>query len=255
MVKYIQRDTRNSEKPSRHDFEQAAPITRFQRSALTTQAFAAHDTAHVTGQFHSSRPADEVRRSALTVFGGFPPNRMHIEKGIFMEQACCGCCQDTDEAALLEEIARIARENKAEGSLIQVLHMAQGLYGHLPLSVQETVAEAMDIPLSEVSGVVSFYSFFTPRPRGKHTIRVCLGTACYVRGGKKIIESLGRTLGVKVGETTGDGLFTLEVARCIGACGLAPAMAIDDVIYKQVVPDKLAQILERYGSEGVPSNV
>ncbi len=107
----------------------------------------------------------------------------------------------------------------------------------------------MDIPLAKVSGVVSFYSFFTPTLRGRHTIRICLGTACYVRGGKKIVEKLTKMLDVKVGETTKDQQFTLEVARCIGACGLAPAISIDDVVYKQVVPDKLERILERYQNQ------
>lgn len=171
-----------------------------------------------------------------------------------MNQACCAQCQCTDEKELLERIRQFARDNKEEGSLIQALHMAQELYGHLPLEVQEAVAEEMDIPLSTVSGVVSFYSFFTSQPRGRHTIRVCLGTACYVRGGKKIVESLNKMLGVKVGETTDDRVFTLEVARCIGACGLAPAMSIDDVVYKQVVPDKLEMILERYRNEEALAN-
>lgn len=158
---------------------------------------------------------------------------------------CCGCSQDEQE--LLGRIAELAAEYKGkEGSLIQVLHMAQGIYGYLPLEVQEVIAETLDLPLSEVSGVVTFYSFFSTQPRGEHTIRVCLGTACYVRGGKKIVERLKDLLGVEVGDTTPDRKFTFEVARCIGACGLAPAMSIDDHVYKQVNPDKLEQILARY---------
>ncbi len=171
-----------------------------------------------------------------------------------MNDRGCDCCCQAGEADLLRQIAEFARDNKSEDSLIQVLHMAQSLYGHLPLEVQEVVARELDLPLAKVSGVVSFYSFFTSQPRGKHIIRVCLGTACYVRGGKKIVETLGKTLGVKVGETTKDRTFTLEVARCIGACGLAPAMSIDDVVYKQVAPDKLEQILERYYDEEVVTN-
>ena len=97
-----------------------------------------------------------------------------------------------------------------------------------------------------MSGVVSFYSFFSTQRRGKHTIRVCLGTACYVRGGKRIVERLHDLLGVGIGDTTDDGLFTFEVARCIGACGLAPAMSIDDTVYKRVNPDNLEHILARY---------
>jgi NADH:ubiquinone oxidoreductase subunit E len=97
-----------------------------------------------------------------------------------------------------------------------------------------------------VSGVVTFYSFFSTQPRGKHTIRVCLGTACYVRGGKKIVDHLMQSLGVGIGETTKDGKFTFEIARCIGACGLAPAMMIDDTVYKQVNVNKLDSILNKY---------
>ena len=163
-------------------------------------------------------------------------------------QGCCGCAHS--ETALLERIAELTAEYKGkEGSLIQVLHMAQGIYGYLPLEVQDVIAVGLDIPLAEVSGVVTFYSFFATQPRGKHTIRVCLGTACYVRGGKKIVERLREILGVEIGETTKDRIFTFEVARCIGSCGLAPAMSIDDQVYKQVNPDKLEQILQRYYEE------
>jgi len=127
--------------------------------------------------------------------------------------------------------------------------MAQGIYGYLPMEIQEIVASELDMPLSSVAGVVSFYSLFTPEPRGKHTVRVCLGTACYVRGGKKIADHLCDALGVKIGGTTADRKFTFEVARCIGACGLAPAMAIDDTVYKQVNHDKLDAIFAKYYSE------
>lgn len=158
---------------------------------------------------------------------------------------CC-CCDHSDQA-LLYRIRELAAEYKGkEGSLIQVLHIAQGIYGYLPLEVQTVIAEELDIPLSQVSGVVTFYSFFSTQPRGEHTIRVCLGTACYVRGGKKIVEQLKKLLNVEIGDTTEDRKFTFEVARCIGACGLAPAMSIDDQVYKQVNPDKLEQILARY---------
>ncbi len=134
----------------------------------------------------------------------------------------------------------------AEGSLIQILHIAQELYGHLSLELQEYIAHRLDKPLSDISGVITFYSFFSTKPRGEHIIRVCLGTACYVRGGKKIVEALQKNLGVDIGGTTTDGKFTFEIARCIGACGLAPAMMIDDVVYRQVNINKLDGILSRY---------
>ncbi|HKM00066.1 MAG TPA: NAD(P)H-dependent oxidoreductase subunit E [Mobilitalea sp.] len=133
-----------------------------------------------------------------------------------------------------------------EGSLIQILHLAQEIYGFLPLDVQKYIANSLDKSLSEVSGVITFYSFFSTKPRGLHTIRVCLGTACYVRGGKKLVERLQELLAIQLGETTRDGKFTFEIARCIGACGLAPAMMIDDVVYKQVKVNNIESILSKY---------
>ena len=167
------------------------------------------------------------------------------------ESRCACCCGEESEQVLQERIRQIAREYRGrEGSLIQVLHMAQTIYGYLPLEVQQIVADELGLPLSEVSGVVTFYSFFSTQPRGEHTIRVCLGTACYVRGGKKIVERLQELLEVGVGDTTADRKFTLEVARCIGACGLAPAMSIDDTVYKQVKPERLEAILAQYEENG-----
>lgn len=158
-----------------------------------------------------------------------------------------GSCVTDDEQRKFDEIANIIDlYREKEGSLIQILHHAQEIYGHLPLEVQKYIADALDIPLSEVSGVVTFYSFFSTKPKGLHTIRVCMGTACYVRGGKKLVERLQDILGVQIGETTKDGKFTFEIARCIGACGLAPAMMIDDVVYKQVNINKLESILSKY---------
>ena len=158
---------------------------------------------------------------------------------------CDGCGQQK-----YAEIANVIDLYKdRDGSLIQILHLAQEINGYLPLDLQVFIADKMGIPLSEVSGVVTFYSFFSTKPRGKHTVRVCLGTACYVRGGKKIVEGLRDRLGIEVGETTDDGKFTFEVARCIGSCGLAPAMMIDDVVYKQVNVDKLNSILAKYENE------
>ncbi|NLG52517.1 MAG: NAD(P)H-dependent oxidoreductase subunit E [Clostridiales bacterium] len=165
-----------------------------------------------------------------------------------MSVKTCKCACDTAENGReFAEIAKIIELYKdKEGSLIQILHRVQETYGHLPLEVQKFIAASLNKPLAEVSGVVTFYSFFSTRPRGKHTIRVCLGTACYVRGGRKIVERLREILGVDIGETTEDGRFTFEVARCIGACGLAPAMMIDDTVYKQVNVNMLENILSRY---------
>lgn len=160
--------------------------------------------------------------------------------------ACCECSSDTKKQKF-DEISNIIDLYKGkEGSLIQILHLAQEIYGYLPLDLQEMISASMNIPLSEVSGVVTFYSFFSTTPRGKHTIRVCLGTACYVRGGKKLVERLQEILNVNIGETTKDGRFTFEIARCIGSCGLAPAMMIDKKVYKQVNVNKLESILSQY---------
>ena len=160
--------------------------------------------------------------------------------------SACACAPENKEQKFEQIANAIDLYREKEGGLIQVLHMAQEIYGHLPMEVQQFVARGMDIPFSEVAGVVSFYSFFSAVPRGEHTVRVCLGTACYVRGGKKIIEHLTSRLGIDPGGTTADGKFTFEVARCIGACGLAPAMMIDDTVYRQVNVNKLDRILEKY---------
>ena len=148
------------------------------------------------------------------------------------------------DAEKLERVLRMIRDHKGrDGCLIQVLHSAQEIFGYLPLHVQQLVAEELDVPLSEVSGVSSFYSFFTTKPKGEYTIRVCLGTACYVRGGQDIVKKLRQTLGIEIGETTPDGKFSLDVMRCIGACGLAPAITVNETVMRQVNPDKIGRIL------------
>ena len=158
----------------------------------------------------------------------------------------CACKKETEQEKYDRIAAVIEEYRDREGSLIQILHLAQGIYGYLPLQVQQFIAERLGKPLSEVSGVITFYSLFSTEPKGENTIRVCLGTACYVRGGKNIIERLRELLDVEVGGTTKDGKFTLEVMRCLGACGLAPAMTINDKVYKQVNPDKLRNIIGKY---------
>lgn len=158
-----------------------------------------------------------------------------------------GPCKEMSEAekyALLEEV--ISDYGAKESNLIQVLHIAQAIFGFLPNEVQTFIAEKMDLPVSKVGGVVTFYSFFSTKPKGKYVIRVCLGTACYVRGGKKIMEKLKDVMGIEVGETSEDMKFSLEVVRCMGACGLAPAIRVNDKVYKRVNSNKLQQILEQY---------
>ncbi|HOQ67543.1 MAG TPA: NAD(P)H-dependent oxidoreductase subunit E [Candidatus Atribacteria bacterium] len=132
------------------------------------------------------------------------------------------------------------------GSLIQALHAVQNLIGYLPPPVLKKVSHTLDIPLSEIYGVVTFYHFFSLKPRGKHIIQVCLGTACYVRGGQEILNRLEEELGIGVGEITEDKLYSLEVMRCAGACGLAPVVKIDNDIYKRVNPTQIMEIVKSY---------
>jgi NADH:ubiquinone oxidoreductase subunit E len=152
-----------------------------------------------------------------------------------------------DHVQKLERIAEVIAKYEAKPSnLIMILHAAQGIYGYLPYPVQKFIADKMKLSVADVSGVVTFYSFFSTTPKGEHTILVCMGTACYVRGGKKLVEGLQKHLNVEVNGTTEDEKFTLSVARCIGACGLAPALMVDDTVYKSVNPNKLESILSKY---------
>ena len=135
-----------------------------------------------------------------------------------------------------------------KGALIAILHKAQELFGYLPRDVQLFIARKLGIPGAEVFGVVSFYSYFTTKPRGKHTMSVCMGTACFVRGADKVIERLKEKLGVESNEITDDGLFTLKDVRCIGACGLAPVVMVDDKVYGRVKEEDLDDIIKAYHS-------
>ena len=146
---------------------------------------------------------------------------------------------DVRFASLDQTLARYHHEPTA---LIQVLHAAQHLFGYLSADVLRYVAAALRLPLSQVYGVVTFYHFFTMVPRGKHQILVCTGTSCHVRGSKTILERLEQQLGVKEGETTRDNVFSLNSARCIGACALAPAIAVGDDVYGKLSPDKIPRL-------------
>jgi len=147
-------------------------------------------------------------------------------------------------AAKLDEI--ISRHRDRPGSLIPVLQEAQGLVGYLPPVVQRHIAKGLNMSVSEVHGVVSFYSFFTMKPRGKHNIRVCLGTACYVKRAEEIVQKLKENLGIDIGEVTPDRSFSLESVRCLGACGLAPVVVVDDDTHGSVDPVKTGAIIDQY---------
>jgi NADH:ubiquinone oxidoreductase subunit E len=149
-----------------------------------------------------------------------------------------------DELAMVDGI--IDRYREKSGALIPVLEEVQEAIGYLPKSIQRRVALGLGITPGEVHGVVTFYSFFTMAPRGRHTARCCLGTACYVRGGRHNLEKLTETLAVEPGDTTEDRRFSLETVRCLGACGLAPVVMVDEDTYRQVKPSKISEILDSY---------
>lgn len=147
----------------------------------------------------------------------------------------------------LDQLKAICREfNNDKGELINVLHKAQGLFGYLPAEVQEVIASELKTSVAHVYGVVSFYSFFTMNPKGEHPVSICMGTACYVRGGEKVLDEFKRVLKVKVGETTPDGKFSLSCLRCVGACGLAPVVMVGEKVYGRVAPDGVKDIIDEY---------
>lgn len=158
----------------------------------------------------------------------------------------CNCPEMTEEEILVRLDEVIADYKDKPGALIPILQIAQRLFGYLPKEALKKIALGLDKSYSEVAGVVSFYSFFSTQPRGKYMIRVCLGTACYVRGGKEVLSSLEKELHLKVGETTEDKLFSLDVGRCFGACGLAPVLMVNDVTHQRVKPDKISELIGYY---------
>jgi NADH:ubiquinone oxidoreductase subunit E len=134
----------------------------------------------------------------------------------------------------------------SQGILMQTLHKAQSIFGYLPIEVQKFVSEELNVPLAEIYGVATFYTQFSIDPKGKHKIGVCLGTACYVRNSQAVLDKLTEVLKIKVGTTRDDGLFTLEATRCLGCCGLAPVMMIDDEVYGKVDPNNIPSIIASY---------
>lgn len=133
-----------------------------------------------------------------------------------------------------------------EGALIEVLHRAQGIFGYLPKEVQEFVAEKLNLPMAKVYGVVTFYSYFTTEPRGKNIINICMGTACFVRGSGDLLREFEKELGIKNGETTSDMKYTLGSLRCVGACGLAPVITVNDKVYGHCTKADVKTILSEY---------
>lgn len=154
--------------------------------------------------------------------------------------------KDTDEERYLALDQVLQEFEDVEGSLITVLHQAQKIFGHLPREVQIYIAERLGVPFAEVYGVVSFYSLFTVQPRGEYTIEVCMGTACYVKGAKDVLETLKKELGIEPGETTKDNKFTLETTRCLGACSLAPFIKIGNDFHGNVTAKQIPELIKKY---------
>ena len=144
-------------------------------------------------------------------------------------------------------MAVIAEHKDQDGAVIPVLHKAQEIYGYLPIEVQEMISEGLDVPLAEIYGIVTFYTQFSLNPKGKYHIGVCLGTACYVKGSGDIFDKLSERLGIGNGECTDDAEFSLEACRCIGACGLAPVLTVNDEVYGRLTVDDVDKILAEYG--------
>ncbi len=143
-------------------------------------------------------------------------------------------------------IDEVNQKEYAESYLIAVLHKVQSMFGYLPQDIMDEVAEKMQIPTAHIWGVATFYHYFNLKPIGKHVVSVCMGTACYVKGADKVLETIKKHLGVKVGETTEDKLFTLQEARCLGACGIAPVIMIDDKIFGELDSKKTVDLLNQY---------
>lgn len=149
-----------------------------------------------------------------------------------------------EQEAQLKKVIDAHKDQK--GAVIPVLHEAQGIYGYLPIEVQEMIAEGLNVPLAEIYGIVTFYAQFSLNPKGKYQIGVCLGTACYVKGSGDILEKVKELLNIEVGECTADGKFSLDATRCIGACGLAPVLTINEDVYGRLTVDDIEDILKKY---------
>ena len=146
-----------------------------------------------------------------------------------------------------QKLAEFIRAHKQQkGALMPVLQEAQNLFGCVPLDVQEIIADGLGVSLSEVYGVATVYSQFSLKPKGKYICGVCLGTACYVKGSQKVLDELLSELNITVGDTTQDGLFTVDATRCLGACGLAPVMMINDEVYGRLTPEEIPEIIAKY---------
>ncbi len=158
-----------------------------------------------------------------------------------MEKQKCEGCNGKDPK--MQEILETYKQDKS--NLIQILNEVQEYYGYVPEKAQLAISEYLDIPMAEIYGVVTFYSRFTLKPKGKYHIAVCLGTACFVKGSEQVLERAKQRLGIDVGETTKDGKFSLEATRCIGACGLAPVFTVNDEVYGKATVKMMDEIIDK----------
>jgi NADH:ubiquinone oxidoreductase subunit E len=149
-----------------------------------------------------------------------------------------------EQEAQLRDV--ISQYKDVQGGTMPVMQAAQNIYGYLPIEVQQMIADGLNIPLSEVYGIATFYSLFTLNPKGQHRVSVCLGTACYVKNSQLILDKIEAMLGCKSGSITPDGKFSVDATRCVGACGLAPVMMVDDDVYGRLTPDMVGDILKKY---------
>lgn len=153
---------------------------------------------------------------------------------------------EASEKKYCELDAIINKYKGQEGMVIRILQQAQNLFGYLPREVQSHISDKLDIPISTINGIVSFYSLFSEKAQGKYIVEVCMGTACYVKGAQEVLNALKEEIKIDEGETSLDGLFTLKATRCIGACGLAPVMTINEEVYGRLTPDDIPGILRKY---------
>ena len=160
-----------------------------------------------------------------------------------MEENKCQCgCNGKDE--FLESLCD--KYQPIKDNLIQMLNEVQEHCGYIPMNAQKKLSEFLNVPMAEIYGVITFYSRFTLKPKGKYNVAVCLGTACFVKGSEKLLDTAKETLKIKEGETTEDGKFSLEATRCIGACGLAPVFTVNDEVYGKATPDLMKKVIEEY---------
>ena len=156
----------------------------------------------------------------------------------------CKNCMEEKTVKELEQI--LSKYTNDKSNLIQILNEVQEKFGYVPTIVQEEIAKYLGIEVAEVYGVVTFYSRFTLKPKGKYAISVCMGTACFVKGGEQILERVKQKLGIEEGQTTEDGKFSIDATRCIGACGLAPVFTVNEEVYGKATPQKVDEVIKEY---------